>query len=547
MTQHVFETEEQQDAKRGEVEKTTQNATQKSFAEPGLTERGKFTLLQVIGFNTMNMFGTGPLITIPYCLASVDPMGPHAMIGYAIACLACACDSMVWAELGSMWSKSGGPYVYLRQLYGEHTWGRLVSFMYVWQFFVSCPAEVASGFIAVAEYLVYFDAEVLEYGPRVGISLGCLSICSFLLYRKIDDIGRVTTVLWAITVGTILYVLIAGFSDFHSEYFKTPKNAFTGAGKVMMTVAAATRFGVYDMTGYYDVCFMGGVVQNPVKNIPISCIGTCCIVACVYLLVYVAVLGHLDWTSFVQIYADDYDGDLSQVGIISTFSESRVGSGFACFMTVVVAITIFGSTFSMLCGQPYVPYAAAKDGVFFRIFAHESKRYPGVADLSLLVIVILSGAWCFFSLDTVIDALVTMIVFVQFIGQSVGLIYFRWRVPRDLQPPGWRMPLYPLPCIIQIVIFSFIWITTDSVLLWGSEQPILELAVAFLCIGPILFLCHARCNKTWPFNIEIDDLEVEAPKVKQTDEAVERADLSVDISVVNVQTPKCAEQTESAI
>merc|ERR1712134_235413 len=85
----------------------------------------------------------------------------------------------------------------------------------------------------------------------------------------------------------------------------------------------------------------------------------------------------------------------------------------------------------MLCGQPYVPYADAKDGVFFKIFAHESKRYPGVADLSLLVIVILSGAWCFFSLDTVIDALVTMIVFVQFIGQSVGLMYFRWRVPAD--------------------------------------------------------------------------------------------------------------------
>lgn len=203
----------------------------------------------------------------------------------------------------------------------------------------------------------------------------------------------------------------------------------------------------------------------------------------------------------------------------------------------------------MLCGQPFVPYAAAKDGVFFRIFAHESKRYPGVADLSLLVIVILSGAWCFFSLDTVIDALVTMIVFVQFIGQSVGLMYFRWRVPRDAQPAGWRMPLYPLPCIIQIAIFFFIWITTDSVLLWGSEDPILELAVAFLCAGPVLFVCHARCNKTWPFNDvhqtnEAAEVSVLGP---QTPECREQTHQAAEVSVLGAPTPDCREQTESAI
>jgi len=112
----------------------------------------------------------------------------------------------------------------------------------------------------------------------------------------------------------------------------------------------------------------------------------------------------------------------------------------------------------MLCGQPYVPYAAAKDGVFFKIFAHESKRYPGVADLSLLTIVLLSAAWCFFSLDMVIDALVTMIVFVQFIGQSVGLMFYRWTVPKEQQAQGWRMPLFPLPCILQTLIFFFICI-----------------------------------------------------------------------------------------
>merc|ERR1712032_1051169 len=265
--------------------------------------------------------------------------------------------------------------------------------------------------------------------------------------------------------------------------------------------------------GYYDVCFMGGVVRNPKRNIPLSCVGTCCIVAVIYVLTYIAVLGHLDWRTFVEVYSDHYEGDMIPPGIISTFTESRVGKWLAYPISVVVAITIFASNFSVLCGQHYVPYAAAKDGVFFSVFAHESKRYPGVADLSLLVVIILSGVWCFFSLDLVIEAMVNLIVFVQFLAQSVGLMYYRYRVPKNQQIEGWRMPLFPLPCIVQAVLFFFIWITTDSVLLYGSEKPILELAVCFLIAGPAMFLVHARYNKEWPFKQLINEKGDVSPEV----------------------------------
>merc|ERR1719210_729611 len=111
------------------------------------------------------------------------------MIGYGVACIACMCDSLVWAELGSMWPVSGAPYVYLRELYGRETLGRLASFMYVWQFFVSCPCEVASGFIAVAEYLVYFSPSMMEYSRRIAVSLVCLAVSGFILFRGIGSIG----------------------------------------------------------------------------------------------------------------------------------------------------------------------------------------------------------------------------------------------------------------------------------------------------------------------------------------------------------------------
>jgi len=185
---------------------------------------------------------------------------------------------------------------------------------------------------------------------------------------------------------------------------------------------------------------------------------------------------------------------------MSLFTESRIGKGFAQFITVIVAITIFGSTYSMLCGFSYLPYAAAKDGVFFSTFAHESKSHPGLADRSLILVIILTIPWCFFSLDVVIDAMTTCLVLVQFVGQGVGLLYYRWRTPKSEQPSGWRMALFPLPVFIQIAIFVFIWVTTDSVFLWGSDKPILEISAAFLALGPIIFFARSRRRKEWPFN-----------------------------------------------
>jgi len=469
-------------------------------------EKGKLTLLQAVAMNTMNMFGTGPLITIPYCIAAVDPMGPHAMLGYGIACIACMCDSMIWGEIGSMWPDNGGSYVYLRELYGRETWGRMVSFMFVWQFFISGPAEAASGFIAIAEYLVYFSPDTIIYGYRVLISLSMLAICFVLMARKITDIGIAALVMSGITAVAMAYTIISGFSDWHADYIKTPPEAFKSASKTLWIIAAATRFGVYDMTGYYDVCFMGGEVQNAKKTIPLSCVATCCSVAVIYILVYVAVLGNLPWTSFVDMYVDDYDG--VPLGIMSLFTENRFNSkALAYFVTIVVCITIFGSTFAMLCGFVFIPVSAARDGYFFSAFAPKSQNSDALPVVSLCTIMGLTAMWCFFSLDLVIDAMTTMIVLVMFCGQSAGLVYYRYRMPLEDQPNGWRMPLFPLPCIIQFIIFFFIFITTDSAI--GGGDPILELSIAFLFLGAFMFLARSKYHQTWPFSPKNERSEIE--------------------------------------
>ena len=255
------------------------------------------------------------------------------------------------------------------------------------------------------------------------------------------------------------------------------------------------------MTGYYDVCFLGDEVINPRKTIPLSCISTAVVIGAIYMAVYVAVLGVVDWRVIAPKYAANSDED--QIGIMSIFFEKTVSKGFAQFFTLVVVITIFGSVYSMMAGFQHLLASGAKDGFFFSIFA---KRHPktDIPYVALLTLSFLSAVWCFFSLDTVIDAMTTLLVFVQFIGQAVGLLYYRWKTPYEELPEGWRMPWYPVPVIIQIVLFFYIFITSPSWVLYG-EDPILDLCVLFLIVGGILFLIRAKVKNIWPFADPEDD------------------------------------------
>jgi len=455
-------------------------------------EKTKFSLFQAIALNTMNMFGTGPLITIPYCLASVTPHGPQCMVGYAFAVCACICDSLIWGELGSRWPESGGSHKYLRNIFGANSeMGRFMSFMYFWQFLVSGPAEIASGCIAIAEYLVYFSPSVVSYGYRVLISLLSLVVMFFGLYRSVESVGRMSNVLMFITVFAIIFTLIMSWVGWNSDNLETewPETPVS----FLWAIGIATRFGVYDMTGYYDICFAGGEVQNPRKTIPVSVVTTCIFVGVIYFITYVSVISAYDYHQYIYMYSDNYDG--VPVGIMSLVTEHLIGKGAAYFMTIVVCISIFGSVYAMTCGYGYIPAAAAKTGDFFSIFAHESEKSPGLADYSLLLVFALSICWCFFSLDIVIDAIVTLMVLMQFMAQSFGLLLYRYRKEDTYTPDVWKMPLFPFPCILQLLLFGFIFITSDSYFLWGSKAPILEIAFLYLLLGIIIYFVRPKIKK----------------------------------------------------
>merc|ERR1719433_1123267 len=171
--------------------------------------------------------------------------------------------------------------------------------------------------------------------------------------------------------------------------------------------------------------------------------------------------------------------------IMAIFCEQMISRDFAIFFTIIVVITIFGSCFSFMIGLAQIPYTAAKDGYFYAFLAHQHPVHKGLSDYSLLFVGTLSTIFCFVELELVIEGMLTMMLLVQFMGQGWGLIYYRYFFPEeDQEEAGFTVPMFPIPNVIQLIIFGFIFITTDTWII-GGHVPLLEIAILFLIAGSL--------------------------------------------------------------
>lgn len=441
----------------------------------------RFGLLQATALNMSNMIGIGPFITIPLLMTALG--GPQAMLGWLVAVVIAIADGLVWSELGAAMPGSGGSYVYLREAYGRERFGRLVSFLFIWQFILSGPLEIASGYIGFARYAGYIWKGLSPTGTvLVAISVGALNIA--LLYRRITSIGKITISLWIGTLLTITAVIITGALNFSSAVaFDFPPGAFNFSLGFFLGLGAASRVGVYDYLGYYDICYLGDEVRDPGRTIPRSIIISVIGVAIIYFAINLSVIGVVPWREFVPADAHP-ESDF----LVSIFMEKVYGSRIASVFTAMVLWTAFGSVFALLLGYSRIPYAAALDGYFFKVFArlHPTKNFPHI---SLVVLGVISIVCSFFSLGIVIDVLITTRILIQFIGQIFGVILLRKYAPE--MPRPFRMWLYPLPALVALFGWVFIFATTA----W----PVLLLGLGTLALGSIAFLIWSWRTERWPF------------------------------------------------
>jgi len=146
--------------------------------------------------------------------------------------------------------------------------------------------------------------------------------------------------------------------------------------------------------------------------------------------------------------------------IAADFIEKIYGVKAAGVVTALVLWTAFASVFALLLGYSRIPYAAAVDGHFFKVFArlHPTGRFPYVSLLVIGGLSIIASLW---SLDQVITALLTSRILVQFIGQIVALDYMRRERPDIARP--FRMWLYPVPSVIALLGWIYIFATSGWV------------------------------------------------------------------------------------
>jgi len=443
----------------------------------------RFGLVEATALNMINMIGIGPFITIPLLLTALG--GPQAMLGWLVALIIVICDGMVWSELGAAMPGPGGSFGYLREAFGRDTFGRLMAFLFVWQFILSGPLEIASGYIGFSQYLGYIW-HGLSRGMLFFLAalVGVLNIV--LLYRRITSIAKITVSLWVGTLATTLAVIATGAMHFDSRVaFDFPPGAFDFSIGFLIGLGAASRVGVYDYLGYYDVCYIGDEVENPGRVIPRSIFFSTVAVALIYIGVNLSIIGVVPWREFVPA-----DQHAQSNFIVSIFMEKIYGSGVATIFTLMILWTAFGSVFALLLGYSRIPYAAAKDGYFFKAFArlHPTKGFPYV---SLLVLGVISILACLFSLGTVIDALIATRILVQFVGQVAGVVRLR-RVRPDMPRP-YRMWLYPIPAAIAFLGWLFIFVTTDV--------RVIGFGLAILALGVVCFLIWSRVLRQWPFRV----------------------------------------------
>jgi fructoselysine transporter len=412
----------------------------------------KLNLLQATSINMIDMVGIGPFVVMPIVISQFS--NGLFLWAWVFGAFTAFVDGMIWSELGAKYPLAGGTYNFHRIAFGEKG-GKMMSFLFVWQTGIQAPLVLASGAIGFAQYLTYIID--LNFWQQKIVSGGLVILVLILLYRRIEAIGKISTVFGMVVLGTIVWIIISGLShqQYHIKLFPSGNESFFQFS-FWAAIAHGSIKTVYSYLGYYNVCHLGGEIKRPEVNIPRSIFISITGIAILYLLMNISVTGVVPWHSVQE--SDKY--------LVSSFMEKIYGYRAAMVITVLILCIALSSLFAVALGYSRVPYAAAVDGNFFKLFSklHPTKNFPYIS------LIFLCGMGFVFSLimrlGDVIDSILAMRIIVQFVGQAVGVVLLRKKFGKASLP--FKMWLYPLPVILSIAIWMFLFISTGWFALWGS-------------------------------------------------------------------------------
>src|SRR5882757_6117235 len=180
-------------------------------------------LKEAVALNMIEMVGIGPFVVIPLVIKAMG--GPQCLLAWAAGAVLALLDGFVWSELGAALPRAGGSYVFLREAYGPSRWGRLMSFLIVWQTLIQAPLVIASGAIGFSQYASYLHP--FSAYQQKAISGAVVVLLVILLYRRIATIGKISVLLWTGVIGTMIWLIVGGMTHFNAALaFSFPPGAF---------------------------------------------------------------------------------------------------------------------------------------------------------------------------------------------------------------------------------------------------------------------------------------------------------------------------------
>ncbi|MGH9325913.1 MAG: APC family permease [Terriglobia bacterium] len=453
--------------------------------EPRLHRR--LGLLNAVSINMSNMIGIGPFITVPIIIATMG--GPQALLSWLVGAILAIVDGLVISELGAALPGSGGTYVFLRDGYGRERWGRLMAWMFAWEFLFFGTLEIASGTIGMTQYMTYLWRGLAEHpwGMKfvaAGIALGTMAS----LYRKIKDIARLMIILWITTLVTTGWVIVTGLVKMNLHLaLSFPHGAFSLSLAFLLGLGNGTVVVVYNFLGYYQVCYLGDEVKRPERTIPYAVIISILVVAVIDFLISFGFISVVPWREMIR------PGSEANLAVASVFMRRVYGNWAAILLTLMILFTAFASVFALMLGYSRIPFAAARDGLFFRWLGklHPRGEFP---NRSLILIGLLATCASFFNLVDIITGLVVARILVQFVAHTVGLFVYRHREGTAKLP--FKMWFYPAPAVLALIGWFYIFF---SPILGPHGAKYAIYAFSTIGAGVILYFVLAAKRRDWPY------------------------------------------------
>ena len=452
-------------------------------------------LTAAIAVNVANIIGTGVFLKARVMTCNVGTPG-KALAVWVFAGLLALAGGLTYAELLAMRPKDAGEYGLIRDAYG-----RLLGFLYGWtQFLLARSASAAALAVGFAIFLndfvggtikqPYFSLHLpgditIPFGSLQVIALSAILVTTLINCAAVKVSGHFATVLTVVKVLVLIAVGVGAFAYSGGDWghLSQINNNGTCEGVAVTSggfagLAAAMLGALWAYDGWNNIAFMAGEVKHPERNLPRALIVSMLIVMALYVFVNVSYYHVLTPTQIASVPASS-----------STAAEvirRLLGATAVTLMAAAMMTSSFGALHASILATARVPYAMAKDGLFFSGLARLSRAHVPVRSLIVLAIwssvLALSGSY-----DVLTDYAIFALT--MFYALTAGAVFvFRKRYPNEERP--YKTLGYPVVPLLYILVSAWLILTT----IWNSPKQS-GIGLALIVIGLPVYLYWQKATK----------------------------------------------------